>query len=271
MTEQIYASNKRAPLARVPNRFLPHHIDPYENTFGMQSEKSTGAKECINPDKTRPIVEMEASSCHDNYVFSHKSYEPGEQKNSRFVAPFSASATTFGLKTPVYYDGRQTKKALDWLPITNQLRRFQSDASILDTFKEKHSDQIGKSLDPNKDTRYLGADHIFGITNRNDNYSAGDILHGRQSNNILKGKDKQRAFISSVRTHLSNFNCKFPTLYDAFKFYDKVNSSQLLTSKVYFILTISFVVVFRIIMVKLEWKSYVWVVLLVVIQLLKTF
>mgnify|MGYP001810552883 CR=1 FL=1 len=76
----------------------------------------------------------------------------------------------------------------------------------------------------NKDTRFIGPDHIFGLTNTSDHFGAGDIIHGREAERTLKGKEKQRAYIASIRAHLARFNyIKFETLSDAFKFYDKVS------------------------------------------------
>ena len=64
---------------------------------------------------------------------------------------------------------------------------------------------------------------MFGLTNTADNYSVGDVIHSREESNILKGRDKERAYVASVRSHLARFNfVKFTTLAEAFKFYDKV-------------------------------------------------
>lgn len=64
---------------------------------------------------------------------------------------------------------------------------------------------------------------MFGLTNTSEQYGAGDILHGRSESKLLKGKDKERAFVATARSHLARYNLvKFKTLADAFKFYDKV-------------------------------------------------
>jgi hypothetical protein len=45
----------------------------------------------------------------------------------------------------------------------------------------------------------------------------------RTQDKILKGKERQRAFIASLRSHICGFNhTKFKTLVEAFKFFDKV-------------------------------------------------
>lgn len=78
------------------------------------------------------------------------------------------------------------------------------------------------TLPRNKDTRFLGKDHTFGLLNTAEPFGAGDVVHDRCLNNTLKGKDRERAFLASVRSFLAGFNyTKFKTLVDAFRFYDK--------------------------------------------------
>ena len=68
----------------------------------------------------------------------------------------------------------------------------------------------------------MGPDHTFGRLNTAEPFGAGDVLHDRCLNNTLKGKERERAFLASVRSFLSGFNyTKFKTLVDAFRFYDK--------------------------------------------------
>jgi hypothetical protein len=201
---------------------LPARIDPYEVRFGVASKKGESAKECVNPDKPRHLVELETSNKHDMYVYSHKDYEPGEQKDRLFTDTFDRYKR-FGVATKANYDGKLTKEAFNWLPTKAIERRTQSDRKLLDDFREKHTHQLGQSLDPNKETRFLGPDHVFGLTNQADVYTAGDIIHGRPDEKTLKGKDQERAYTVSIRSHIARYNyLKFKTLIDAFKFYDKV-------------------------------------------------
>ena len=75
----------------------------------------------------------------------------------------------------------------------------------------------------NKETRFLGPDHVFGLSNTTEQYGAADIIHGRDPQKTLRGKDRERAFLSSLRAHLANYNyTHFKTLVNAFRFYDKV-------------------------------------------------
>ena len=70
----------------------------------------------------------------------------------------------------------------------------------------------------------MGPDHTFGKCNMAETFGAGDVVHDRCLNNTLKGKERERAFLASVRSFLAGFNyTKFKTLIDAFRFYDRVN------------------------------------------------
>ena len=147
MNEKMYITKRTKPLGRVPKGVLPNTIDPYNFTFGHPSLKSDSAKECINPDKKKHIVELESSDKHDMYVFSHKDYEPGEQKNRVFVKPYDTNSR-FGVKTLANHNGILTKKCLDWLPTKSLEKRTQTDSKVLDNFRENHTSQIGHKIDP---------------------------------------------------------------------------------------------------------------------------
>ena len=156
------------------------------------------------------------------YVFSHQDYEPGEQKDRLFSETFDRYKR-FGLTYPVFHDGRLVKDAMNWRTTKLLDKRTQTDSLSLDDFREKHTSQIGKKIDPNKETRFIGDDHVFGLTNTDDHFSSGDVIHGRSENKLLKGKDRERTYIALLRSHLARYNLiKFKTLVDAFKFYDKV-------------------------------------------------
>jgi len=245
MSERMYLSKKAKPLGRVPIGVLPNAIDPYAYTCGHPSLKSDSAKECINPDKKKHIVELESSEKHDMYVFSHKDYEPGEQKNRVFHKPYDINSR-FGVQSHANHDGRLTKKSLDWLPTKSLEKRTQADSKILDNFRENHTSQVGQKIDPNRETRFLGPDHIFGLPNNTDVYSAADVVHSRPDDKALKGKDRERAYVAVLRHHLCRYNyVKFKSLVDAFKFYDKVlnflNSVQINELKVLIKKTLYFI------------------------------
>ena len=56
-----------------------------------------------------------------------------------------------------------------------------------------------------------------------EQFGAADVVHGRTPNKTLKGKERERAFIASLRSYLAGYNyTRFKNLVEAFKFYDKV-------------------------------------------------
>lgn len=147
MSENLYLSNKTKPLSRVPVFNLPRHIDPNTYTFGVETKQLENAKDAVNPDKSRSMVELESSDKHQMYVFSHSDYEPGEQKIRRYHSTFDKNKR-FGLTTPVYHDGRMVNECLNWLPQKLLEKRSQVESSKLDDYKEKYTHQLGKPLDP---------------------------------------------------------------------------------------------------------------------------
>lgn len=225
MSESVYKSKKTMPLGKIPFINLPKHIEPYQDTFGKPLDYSENAKTCINPDKSRKEVELNATDKHDWYVFSHSDYEPGERKNRQYAKPYNVD-TRFGLQTGAVDDGKKAKESCLWLPQTLLEKRFEANSLLLDEFREKNTPQIGKTLDPNRDTRFLGADHTFGRLNTSEPFGAGDVLHDRCLVNTLKGKERDRAFLASARSFICGHNyTKYKTLVDAFKAYDKDKDS----------------------------------------------
>lgn len=49
----------------------------------------------------------------------------------------------------------------------------------------------------------------------------------RPEEKIMKGKDRERAYLATIRSNLARFNfTKFKNVVDAFNFYDKVNKNS---------------------------------------------
>ena len=222
MNERAYGSNRSAPLGRVPLGL----VSPQKAatlTFGVASRRGLeSAKECLNPDKPRHEVEIESSDKHEMYVYSHADYEPGEQTDRVYSRSFDRYVR-FGVPTKARNDGKYTRDSLNWTVTNDPKRLTRTDTMLLDGFRERHNHQLGRNLDPNKETRFLGPDHVFGLTNQADVYTAGDVIHYREDGRSLKGKDRERAYLVTVRSNIARYNIiKFKTLVDAFKFYDKV-------------------------------------------------
>ena len=64
---------------------------------------------------------------------------------------------------------------------------------------------------------------MFGLTNMSEQFGAADVVHGRTADKTLKGKERELAFIASLRSYLAGYNyTRFKNLVEAFRFYDKV-------------------------------------------------
>lgn len=71
-------------------------------------------------------------------------------------------------------------------------------------------------------------DHTFGILHRPDPYGVGDLMHGRAPRHYLRGQDRERALIASVRSQMKKFNYQhYPTLEAAFKAADPQGKGKL--------------------------------------------
>ena len=134
-------------MSKIPAGNLPKDIDPLTFTFGLKNHKTDFAKDIVNPNKTRDEVEQENYYKHEMYCFSHNDYEPGEQKNRRFLPPFDKEIR-YGHTNRVFHDGRLAKESVTWLPEKLLEKRAQVDSKVLDEFREKHTHQVGKPIDP---------------------------------------------------------------------------------------------------------------------------
>lgn len=82
--------------------------------------------------------------------------------------------------------------------------------------------------DPIKDTLIVPDDHSFGVFIKPDEYGAGDLIHMRNSENILRGKDYDRGKLAFVRQQLKKANFhNFHSLKAAFEFYDKHRTGKI--------------------------------------------
>ena len=72
-------------------------------------------------------------------------------------------------------------------------------------------------------TLNVGPNHTFGIMLKPDEYGVGDLMHQRTPGSYLRGKDRIRGVVASIRQHLKKANFhNFNDLLSAFRFYDKV-------------------------------------------------
>jgi len=228
--EAIYHSRKDRPLgkARDLSSYIPDDLDKLNTTFGRPTIFTGTAAECVNPKVTAQEIEEETKKFHDLYVTTHNDYYVGEHPDRKYDWSKFSKESAFGLPTPHSNNGELTKKTLKWVHEMNTDKASKVVSAILDRFRERTQPQLGRTLDPNKDTRNIPDDHTFGIMLRPDEYGAGDLLHGRSPDAYLRGKDRERSVLHAIRQHLKKSNYhNFDNLAQAFAFYDKNNDHMI--------------------------------------------
>ncbi|XP_059165045.1 EF-hand domain-containing family member B-like [Physella acuta] len=234
--ESDYLSHKKAPLGRSydQRKNLPNNIDPSSFTFGIPTEMEIGAGGLINPPKNYEQVFQEASQGHDLYVKSHADYYPLERVNRSYSSPNFHPQKKYGLPTPHCNDGRLTKHTLEWIHETQADQATKIINKRLDDFREKFQPQLGKVHDPIKDTLNVPPDHTFGALHKPDPYGAGDLIHNRKVDNLLRGKENQRALVAAIRQQLKKINYHhFNNLLEAFRFYDQNGKGKITLSNLH--------------------------------------
>ncbi|KAK0045778.1 EF-hand domain-containing family member B [Biomphalaria pfeifferi] len=234
--ENNYPSHKRAPLGKSYDQRpgLPKGLDLASFTFGLPTEMEAGAGSLINPNKNYEQVFREATEGHDLYVRSHADYYPLERVCRSYSSPGFHPQKRYGIATPHSNDGRMTRETMKWLHETQADKATKIVSKRLEDFREKYQPQLGKSLDPIKDTMNVPPDHTFGALHKPDPYGAGDVIHNRKMNNILKGKENQRAVVAAIRQQLKKLNYHhFNNLLEAFRFYDQEGKGKITLSNLH--------------------------------------
>ncbi|CAD5122724.1 DgyrCDS11135 [Dimorphilus gyrociliatus] len=221
--EDIYESHQRKPLGTFPNpeKNFPEGMDYEGKIYGIKSEKGHRAKESLNPSKNYDEVEKEYDDKRDLYRFSHKSYNAGEQKHRSYIAPPYNRCQKYGKPTPHDNAGKLTAKSLKWIDQCCGKEATPVVQKRVDSFRERTQPQLGKPLDPIKDTMHVPDDHTFGVLLQPDEYGVGDLLHGRAPKHYLRGQEKERGLIAAIRSNLKKANYQnFNNLVQAFCLYD---------------------------------------------------
>jgi hypothetical protein len=234
-SEAIYKSNTIAPLGKVATPIAEVPIQFIEKGFGKQTERSANAGSTVNPRKTIKQVREESAEGHDLYKKTHNDYFVGEKINRNYFGNWNNDGDmVFGIETPHDNDGRKVSRSLRWPnpDIGECADRFGSLATSskkgstklvserIDAFRQRTQPTLGTVHDPIKST--AGITEAFGLSLKGDGCGAGDVIHGRDTEMFLLGKDRQRGVLAAVRHHLKKANYhNFSTLREAFAFYDK--------------------------------------------------
>ena len=68
---------------------------------------------------------------------------------------------------------------------------------------------------------------MFGVFVKPDEFGAGDLIHMREAEGVLRGKDRDRGVIALIRQHLKKANYhNFESLKAAFEHYDKSRTGR---------------------------------------------
>lgn len=228
----VYASHQRAPLGNSHDQRpgLPEGVNPGDERYGLQVLKEISAGQLINPPKTRVQVQEEAANGLDLYKISHSDYVVGESYNRKYDWSRIPSTSKFGIETPHDNRGKNTSKTLKWLSETQSEKAAHVTTKRNDDFRERTIPKVATVHDPIKDTLHASVtpDHTFGIMVRPDKYGAGDLIHMRESEKFLRGKDRMRGVLASIRQHLKKANYhNFQDLKTAFNYYDKDQSGTI--------------------------------------------
>lgn len=106
------------------------------------------ARELVNPPKKYDQVQAEAAEAHDMYVYTHRDFNPGEQKNRKYPSAHYNKMDMFGNPTPHDNAGSMTYKSLKWVHDLEKEKAAKIINKRLDDWREKYQDQIGQSRDP---------------------------------------------------------------------------------------------------------------------------
>ncbi|XP_043922168.1 EF-hand domain-containing family member B [Protopterus annectens] len=225
-----YGSHVQMPLGRSHEQTtqLPYGMGIYDTTFGRRTIRAMSAREIVNPSKSREEVDKEAQAGHQLYSLTHNDYNVGEIKDRKYDWSKYRRDSTFGMETPHFNDGRNVAKSLRWLHELQKEKATRITSKRANDFRERSQHQLGKVLDPIADTLNVPPNHTFGIMHRPDEFGAGDLIHNTPYNEFLRGKDRQRAVLSTVRQHLKKANYhNFNSLLEGFRYYDKKGDGKI--------------------------------------------
>lgn len=223
----IYRS-KIFPLekCRKPVAYDESFVPDNTMLFGEMTVYEEPLGKLVNPPKSYEQVLNESAIGHKNYVMTHNDYNVGEMVNRGYNwGGRNPQNIKFGKETPHFNNGRNMANTMKWVNFKPADRHTRLVSSKWDTFQQRFQPQIGKVLDPISDTMKVGPDFTFGAPLRPDKYSVGDLMHMRDSESLMAGRDLQRGWLACIRHHLKMANYhNFDGLESAFRFYDSNNT-----------------------------------------------
>ena len=195
------------PLAKSRQRdFLqPHKL----RMAGTTMQRSPDIKYTIQPPALGRLDAVEqGQEGHSMYVLSHHDYDVGEQPNRKYNwYGRDPAETKFGMDTKTRTDGWPVKQVMTWDHDAPGVQRALCVSSRFDTFQERFKPAIGKTLDPNKDTRdHLDPAQRFGAKWDPQGHGMFQILFNRTARDLPYGQEKLSGLVANVMEHIKRAN-----------------------------------------------------------------
>lgn len=214
LKENIYASNKRAPLGKSCPQplFAPKNLKSSLDIFGKPLVKSENLYEIVNPPLPYSEVMDASQKGHELYVQTHKDFLPGEQIKRSYTFPAFDPKLRFGESVSHWNDGRYMKETLNWTTLTQDKNAARIVPKLQDDFRERTQPQLSQPFDPIKDTLLVPFDHCFGWVPPNDGYGVRDLMHYDCPLQNIKDPLRQRGLLMSTRRFLRH--CQYQQFED---------------------------------------------------------
>ncbi|KAI6660857.1 EF-hand domain-containing family member B-like [Oopsacas minuta] len=231
MMESAYLRNKLTRLGACPDPSLNLPDNPQllrnEIPFGNPTVYNDTASEIINPGKNPTEVDEEWKQGQDLYKMSHNSYPVGDMPDRNYDWSVFPRDYKYGVETPHDVRGTGVSHAMKWSHEAEEEQATHIVQKRLDDFRERTQPQIGKVHDPICDTLPVEDNHTFGVFVKPDQFGAGDLIHMRDPEEVLRGKDRNRGMIAFIRQQLKKANYhNFESLKAAFEHYDQSRSGR---------------------------------------------
>ena len=149
---------------------MPGETNKEEFKFGLATENNRwGAKETIYSGENMP----EPEEVRQQYLKSHKDYDPGEQKKRPYNWPVDPTDYRFGKfeKNPVH---GEIKQIMSPEANSEEVTKTVFVKSNLHDFRDKKDDKLGKPS--NLGQKQFPADRVFGVRVEPNEWDAGKCL-----------------------------------------------------------------------------------------------
>ena len=178
IAEKNYVENTLEPLGKpyVRGHNLPAVTKEKGFAFGLIGETCESAKNLLYPQS-----DSDEAAHHDQYVRSHGSYQPGEQRTRGYKwenTPVHPGVHRFGVKPVPTFDG--VSECLH--PTSDSQSRLIS--TRVDAYKDMTKDKLGQAKNLGMEGgRNLPADHAFGVVKKveHDHWGTAECIQGDYS------------------------------------------------------------------------------------------